>query len=247
MDNFEQFRDKISNNIKYFRNINNITQNYISDEICISQSTVSDYENGKKMDLHILFDISKVLNVPINELLFSDNFQDNSNITFPISKLMNKTYFCYYSEHAYVKCFQLKVFNNKNRYKADVKIKFDDKKEWLNGEITLNDKFAVAIINIPNKNKHHILTFNYFHDSDNDKYVGGVALYQTVNYESICPQVQFCVISEKELESEIISKLKYNFLNLENGYDKSSLLCGPTIKEDLDKKFYFWLNGKYNF
>lgn len=245
MENFEAICKRISNNIKYYRKVNHITQSKLSELTGISQSTISDYENEKKMSLSVLFQISKALNISINELLFSDELSIKNSISFPVSKFINQTYFCYYIKNSSVKHFKMKIFNYKSPHNANIKIKFANLKIWLTGELYLDDKLAVVIMKIPEKNKHYILTFNYFHDSANEKYLGGVALFQTINAENNSPQIQFCVISNKELDDEKLLNLKYMFLNLESGCDNSKSFCGPEVKENLDEKFFYWINDNY--
>lgn len=63
--NSEKFKKRIGNNIRIIRELKNISQAPLCDQINKSQSTLSHYENGQSsMTIDIFFDICQYLDVP---------------------------------------------------------------------------------------------------------------------------------------------------------------------------------------
>lgn len=63
--------EEIGAKIKFFRKKNNMTIQELADAICKSKATVSKYESGQiSIDIITLYDISKVLQVHVEQLLY---------------------------------------------------------------------------------------------------------------------------------------------------------------------------------
>ncbi len=242
MDNFETFAKKIGQNIKYFRKDKKVSQKDLATRVLTTQSNISDYENGKKLNLTVLFDIAKELDVSIEELLFSENLSESNLIEFPISKFMNKTYYCYYLTEMQIQCLRLKVYHALDKYHAKVKIKFYDDSDWKEGILTLDNKFAIVGVQIFPKNKFYVLTFNYHHDSNSRKYIGGIALLHSVNHIYASPYVQLCAISSNEISMKKQDYLKSNFLDAKKVcFDASNSVFMFKIDSAKDEDYYWWL------
>lgn len=64
----------VGNKIKRFRELRNYTQQYMSDRLKISQNTYSKIETGGiKLTVERLNQIAEVLEVPVEQILSSDN------------------------------------------------------------------------------------------------------------------------------------------------------------------------------
>lgn len=81
--NSEKFKKRIGNNIRIIRELKNISQAPLCDQINKSQSTLSHYENGQSsMTIDIFFDICQYLDVP-PELMVSKDFALIDCLSFP--------------------------------------------------------------------------------------------------------------------------------------------------------------------
>ena len=214
MDNIEELLYNISKNIAYFRQKKKMTQSELAKKVGTSQSNISDYENGKKLGLQQLCLIAEALDVSVTQLIDLDA-ELLRNPVFPISKFDNVLYYCYYISDDIVKYFQLKTYHSTNSHMAKIKIRFQDNSLWMNGSLVVDDKYAIVAIRIENKNRFHLITFNYYHDSSRDKYIGGLAIYQTsdVNYEDV--QLKICAISDRKIDIKQYNVLKNKFLNMD--------------------------------
>lgn len=245
MDNFIEFSSKISNNIKYFRKKNKLSQEELAEKIGTTQSNISDYEQGRKNNLKMLFEISKALDVSIEELLFFQT-PNKSKKNFPISKFINRTYFGYYVNEKKVQSFELKIYKLINNYKAIAKIRFSSAGNWSEGIIELDNKFAIIKIGCFEKNKHFIISFNYYHDSNNDRYVGGLTLLQTIDSVANSPCMQICALSSNAIGSNKHREL-IKFLDMQTyGLKTSWAVFNIEVPITLDKKYYNWLVENVN-
>ena len=62
---------QIGNNIKYYRIRKNFSIQKLAKAVCKSRSTMYKYENGQiTMDINVLYDLAKVLEVPVDHLLY---------------------------------------------------------------------------------------------------------------------------------------------------------------------------------
>lgn len=61
---------KLGKNIKYFREINNMTQEQLGKLLHITKVSISCYENGKRTpSLETLIELSNIFNVTLDELV----------------------------------------------------------------------------------------------------------------------------------------------------------------------------------
>lgn len=81
----------VSENIKKFRAIKNLTQEELADKLCVTRQAVSNWENGKtEPDIDTLNKIASVLEVSVEELIYGfkrdTNIIHNHNTTKHITK-----------------------------------------------------------------------------------------------------------------------------------------------------------------
>ncbi len=235
MNNIEEIMLNIAKNINFFRIKRGLTQTELATKIGTTQSNISDYENGKKVSLPQLCAIANVLDISLEQLFYVDSILLRQ-VPFPVSKFDKSVYYCYYMSEDVVKFFELKLCHTINPCKARVKVRFQDDFEWLDGELSLDDKYAIVFIKIKKKNKHHMLTFNYYHDSENEKYVGGLSIYQTTVSNGNNAQIQICAISNKELNLTYYCTLKKKFLKPSYCIDFEDYCY--KIKDTIVEEFY---------
>ena len=245
MENYKELSLRISNNIRFFRKNNKLSQEQLAEKINTTQSNISDYEQGRKNNLKMLFEISEALGISIEELLCF-NAKNNYKDSFPISKFINRTYFCYYVNENRIQSFELKIYNARNNYQAIAKIRFFGRETWTEGIIELDNKFAIISIRFFEKNKHFILSLNYYHDSNNDRYIGGIALLQSVDSATNSPCMQLCALSSNAIGNNKHRELK-KFLEIEKYCLKSSWsIFNIEISAQIEKDYYKWLIENVN-
>ena len=82
----------IGNNIKQIRELKNFTQEYVADEIEVSQSTYSRIENGTvPIRIDTLQRIADVLEVDLNTLLSTSNIFNFNKAAFQCGFINNQT------------------------------------------------------------------------------------------------------------------------------------------------------------
>lgn len=236
MDKYNEIKKKISKNIKRFRKANNLTQEQLGEMISVSQSTISDYEHGKKLTLPMLYRLSEALDIHIEDLFSTVSLVEETNL-FPISKLLNRRYYCYYIDEDRIKQFELKIYKPINSYKACAAIKFPRTKEWIEGTVVLDRIFAIISIDVYDKNMHHTLTFDYYHDSLSEIYRGGLALFTTAHSYHHQAYSRICALSANAIGAIKHSELKNRFL-IKN--DETTIHT-VGISNSLDKQYFQWL------
>lgn len=92
MDNIKE-RQRIGNTIRKARKENKITQKDLSDALKIRQDVISDYENGKikVIPFEKRVKLAEILNVPLSDLLYSDEIMEKVREELGINYL-NKEY-----------------------------------------------------------------------------------------------------------------------------------------------------------
>ena len=92
MDNLKE-RQRIGNTIRKARKENKITQKDLSDALKIRQDVISDYENGKikVIPFEKRVKLAEILNVPLSDLLYSDEIMEKVREELGINYL-NKEY-----------------------------------------------------------------------------------------------------------------------------------------------------------
>lgn len=70
-------REKVKNNVRYFRRLNNFTQEELSDRIGVHRQTIVALEKQKyEPSIGIVLMLSAVLNEPIDKLFFLEEKTD---------------------------------------------------------------------------------------------------------------------------------------------------------------------------
>lgn len=70
----EQLFLNISNNIKYYRKRENLSQHTLAKLIGVNKSLIAEIEENKyKINIILLYKISKVLNIPISKIMEETN------------------------------------------------------------------------------------------------------------------------------------------------------------------------------
>lgn len=92
MDNLKE-RQRIGDTIRKARKENKITQKDLSDALKIRQDVISDYENGKikVIPFEKRVKLADILNVPLSDLLYSDEIMEKVREELGINYL-NKEY-----------------------------------------------------------------------------------------------------------------------------------------------------------
>ncbi len=92
MDNLKE-RQRIGDTIRKARKENKITQKDLSDALKIRQDVISDYENGKikVIPFEKRVKLAEILNVPLPDLLYSDEIMEKVREELGINHL-NKAY-----------------------------------------------------------------------------------------------------------------------------------------------------------
>lgn len=92
MDNLKE-RQRIGDTIRKARKENKITQKDLSDALKIRQDVISDYENGKikVIPFEKRVKLAEILNVPLSDLLYSDEIMEKVREELGINYL-NKEY-----------------------------------------------------------------------------------------------------------------------------------------------------------
>lgn len=85
----EDLKILFGKNLQRLRKLKNISMNELAESIGVSQSTISDWENGKKMPRSgSIQKIADYFNVPKTELLIEKNESEGLSL-YPISQLVN--------------------------------------------------------------------------------------------------------------------------------------------------------------
>ena len=75
----EDMKDKIAQNIKYFRKKRNFTQRELAEQIGVKHNTVAAWEKGTNaVDIDSLFKICSALNISINSMLDIKKSESNT-------------------------------------------------------------------------------------------------------------------------------------------------------------------------
>jgi len=250
MENFEELNKLIAKNIVYYRKKSKYTQEKLAELVNTSQPNISGYEQGKKSELSTLFNIAKALGVTLTDLMTETH--NTTTVKFPISKFLGRTYYCYYvnnNNSGKVSNFELKIYGFIDSHHANAKIRFMSNSEWLQGKISLDEKFALIHIAIVEKSKYYTLSLNYYHDSVSEKYIGGIALLQSTNPLHSRPTLQICALSQNKIATNKQKELKEEFLLITKYKSKEEGEYKLEISNTVDKQYYVWLtdyNSWYN-
>ena len=240
MNSYKRISNQISNNIKFYRKQKGFTQNQLSELVNTTQSNISAYEKGKKCSIFLLFEIAQALDVPLEELIFAKHLAKDKENLYPISKLLNKTYYCYYLKDNKVVSLKIKFFNPIDSNHSRINIKLQKADDWLSGKATLDQNTALITVKDNNKNRYYVITFNYYHDSSSEEYIGGLSLLLTNNYAHRSPGVQICALSVKRLNNSETQVLRSDFLSCKEVFEEGNII---RIGNTLDKKYYHWLSS----
>lgn len=83
-----KLQEFIGSRIKYYRNLNNMTQEELADMLDTTKQALSRYENGKRQaNQDILFDLSNIFNVTIDDFFPDRNFSDDGKHSYPLIPL----------------------------------------------------------------------------------------------------------------------------------------------------------------
>lgn len=260
---------RIGKNIAFLRKQRNLNQDTLGSEMHISQSTISQYETGKKkLSIETLIKFGAFFNVPLQELMFEnfENADENDVYDYnskrelaPIKKCANHTYYCYYIKEKYdrqkglikqISCVEIRIFSPETANSANASLKFAEKDNNCPASLHIDGKYAYIVSHEFSRDFFFHLTFCYYRDASRVSYAGGIGLMQKLD-SNMLPISQYCIISlnaisEKKwykliplLEIKDDPNFQLNGGNLSKCKFSSSTVIRLT--SDLDKVVFEWL------
>lgn len=239
----KDFYERIGRNISYFRRKSELTQTQLADKLFTTQSAISNYEYGKKLNIDIVIQISKFFEISLQEFMFRD-FQKEENakknedtnsesaVSGPISKCADRTYFCYYIKEqnngsskytTRIYTIEIKVLSPETQHSAKVSITFLEKPEKsYEGRIVMDESYAYVQFHDLRRDLYMMLTFFYYRKSVELRYKGGLGMLQKLDQHSL-PICQFCVISVNEIAAKKQDGLE-KFLKIDVNQNKGTRL-----------------------
>lgn len=239
----KDFYERIGKNISYFRKKSGLTQTQLADKLYTTQTAISNYEKGKKLNIDKVIQISEFFKISLQEFMFRDfeNKEDakkkgetnsESAGSGPISKCAGRTYFCYYikeqnngnSKYATrIYTIEIKVLSPETQHSAKVLITFLEKPEKsYEGKIVMDESYAYVQFHDLRRDLYMMLTFFYYRRSVDPRYKGGLGMLQKLDQHSL-PICQFCVISVNEIATKKQDGLE-KFLKIDASQNKGTRL-----------------------
>ena len=138
--------------------------------------------------------------------------------TTPIQKCAGNTYYGYYLKEqnkgcsefsSQIACFEMDVLHSTLSHEAPVKLFLSNDRNsgGVNGTLHMDESYAYVICHDLEKDSFWGLTFFYHRQRKRKKYIGGMALLQTLDYH-ILPISQFCILSTNAISSKNNLELK---------------------------------------
>ena len=222
---------RIGKNITYLRNNSNITQDDLASALRInSQSLISQYEHAKKApSIERIADFCEYFNISLEDMLFKDfssletkeNMLAESHISAPIQKCAGRTYYGYYikeSEHyndgiaqviSKISRFEIEIQQTNLSHQASVILLLPDSgnQDKIDGVLHMDESYAYIACYDKNIDFFFGLTFFYHRQRKSKRYIGGMALLQTLDCH-ILPISQLCIISSNAISFKHYSELQ---------------------------------------
>ena len=232
---------KLGANIAYLRKERNLTQEELATALNVhSQSLISQYEHARKaLSLERIADFCSYFNVSLEEMLFKDfsGFESrktentDSQITTPIQKCSGRTYYCYYLKEqnkgkfqftTQIARFEIAVLQSELSHQAPVKLVISSEKKHneIDGLLRMDESYAYISCHDESTDFFLGLTFFYHRQRrKSEKYAGGMALLQTLDYH-ILPVSQLCIVSSNAISSKRYPELK-KFLEIDTNPNRN--------------------------
>lgn len=226
--NLQELYERVGRNIAYLRKCKKLTQEEFAYHLNIhSQALVSQYEYAKKsLTLERIIEFCSFFEVPLEDMLFRDFLYieqiklSNNEVktTTPIQKCAGNTYYGYYLKEqnkgcsefsSQIACFEMDVLHSTLSHEAPVKLFLSNDRNsgGVNGTLHMDESYAYVICHDLEKDSFWGLTFFYHRQRKRKKYIGGMALLQTLDYH-ILPISQFCILSTNAISSKHNLELK---------------------------------------
>ncbi len=268
-DLLRRFYRRIGKNIVFFRKKNELKQEYLGNELGISQSLISQYETAKKFpSLETIVKFSDYFKIPLKEFMFTDfsvdDILENETISYgydlrPIVKCAKQTYFCYYIKEqnkgtyavsSKISYFIIHILNPLSDNSAEATLIFPEKKHTYKASLSLDDRYAYLECHEYQRDYFFHLTFYYHKSRSRVAYSGGIGLMQRLDANEL-PVFQFCVISHKLIsEQKQLELLQFLRIDEENNVQlpRRKFSSGGVLRltKSLDQKTFDWLRtNKY--
>lgn len=264
---------RLGKNIAYLRKSHDLTQEELAAVLNInSQALVSQYEHAKKvLSLERISDFCSFFGVSLEDMLFKDfsgveskkNVDVSSQFTAPIQKCAGRTYYGYYLKEqnkgssqfvSKITSFEIEVLQTELSHQAPVKLFLPNAKSdnGIDGSLCMDESYAYISCHDENTDFFLGLTFFYHRQRQSNKYVGGMALLQTLDYH-ILPVSQFCIVSSNAISSKRYSELR-NLLELNTDMTKNNRLSKRVLSsnailrltKERDSLTFDWLKKNVN-
>ena len=228
-------------NIAYLRKERNLTQEELATALNVhSQSLISQYEHARKaLSLERIADFCSYFNVSLEEMLFKDfsGFESrktentDSQITTPIQKCSGRTYYCYYLKEqnkgkfqftTQIARFEIAVLQSELSHQAPVKLVISSEKKHneIDGLLRMDESYAYISCHDESTDFFLGLTFFFFFlRLKSEKYAGGMAFLQTLDYH-ILPFSLLCIVSSNAISSKRYPELK-KFLEIDTNPNRN--------------------------
>lgn len=264
--NSEKFKKRIGNNIRIIRELKNISQAPLCDQINKSQSTLSHYENGQSsMTIDIFFDICQYLDVP-PELMVSKDFalidclsfpnnQSNSHIPqqykFSSDKhdFEDKSFYLYYfstsQNNQIVESDLITTSLQKNNYIPflfEVKHNSPDK-QLYEGNLVFEAQHAYFYFRNKKRNERGLIVTYLYEKNKNTPYTLLGLMISISHGSEQRPCFQKCFITSQKIDSKLLKP----FLKIDASHN--SLINNDfliTLPKSSDKEIYNWINKSLN-
>lgn len=264
---------RLGKNIAYLRKNHELTQEELAAALNInSQALVSQYEHAKKvLSLERIADFCSFFDVSLKDMLFKDfsgfeskkSVNADSQLTTPIQKCAGRTYYGYYLKEqnkdssqftAKITRFEIEVLQTELSHQAPVRLFLPNAKSdnGIDGMLYMDESYAYISCHDENTDFFLGLTFFYHRQRQSNKYVGGMALLQTLDYH-ILPVSQLCIVSINAISSKRYHELR-NLLELNTDETKSSRLSKRVLSsnailrltKERDSLVFDWLKQNVN-
>lgn len=261
---------RVGRNIAFFRKQKGLNQANLANNLHIgSQSLISQYENGKKLNLEKINEISKYFEIPLRDFLFvefekdaiSDYTSEEITRSSPIYKCAGKTYFCYYIKEqsdgktdfkTNIACIEIKILGPKTTHMAEVRLKLDGESE-IDAFLIMDESYGYIESRDVNSDFYLQIVFFYYRTHRNKSYNGGLGLMRNRDEQHLLPICQYCIISKNAIANrhnyKVVKLLQIN-VDAQNNEKPSNRLFSSSaiirLTKKRDKEVYQWLKSNVN-